>query len=162
MEGGINTYGYAYQNPINYFDPDGRFVWFGIPAYIWIAGGASVGAGAACVATNCGQAAVDAMAAIPWEKPERTPENEAQADAEHDVYKNFCNSPPQQTGNMCKDRRNYIKWLQQCRNLRQSWDDKWFPGRHADDIAGLDRAIKDEIRKYNNSWSCKEEPLDCE
>ncbi|MCQ4297682.1 RHS repeat protein [Pseudomonas stutzeri] len=28
LEGGLNTYGYAYQNPINNFDPDGRLVWF--------------------------------------------------------------------------------------------------------------------------------------
>ncbi|WP_220814068.1 RHS repeat-associated core domain-containing protein [Pseudomonas paralcaligenes] len=28
LEGGLNTYGYTYQNPINNFDPDGRAVWF--------------------------------------------------------------------------------------------------------------------------------------
>jgi len=43
LAGGISTYGYALQNPINYFDPDGRLVWFGIPAYVWVTtGGATV------------------------------------------------------------------------------------------------------------------------
>ena len=27
LAGGINTYGYAYQNPIMYYDPDGQFAW---------------------------------------------------------------------------------------------------------------------------------------
>lgn len=41
----MNTYGYSFQNPVNYFDPDGRLVWFGIPAYVWITGGAGAGIG---------------------------------------------------------------------------------------------------------------------
>ncbi len=44
LAGGLNTYGYAYQNPIGNIDPDGRLVWFGIPAYVWITGGAATGA----------------------------------------------------------------------------------------------------------------------
>jgi type VI secretion system secreted protein VgrG len=45
LEGGVNTYGYAYQNPIVNFDPDGRLVWMGVPAWIWFTTGAA-GAGA--------------------------------------------------------------------------------------------------------------------
>ncbi|MEW5251653.1 RHS repeat-associated core domain-containing protein [Microbulbifer discodermiae] len=67
LGGGINTYGYTYQNPIMNMDPDGRLVWFGVPAYIWFAGGAGLAAGGACVATNCGQAAVDAVS--DWTSP---------------------------------------------------------------------------------------------
>ena len=26
LDGGLNTYGYVYQNPVNYYDPDGQFV----------------------------------------------------------------------------------------------------------------------------------------
>ena len=64
LYGGLNTYGYAYQNPIANFDPDGRLVWFGIPVAYWIAGGAAFGAGASCVATNCGQVAVDGISMV--------------------------------------------------------------------------------------------------
>lgn len=46
LGGGFNTYGYAYQNPIANFDPDGRLVWFGVPAYYWVAGGGAAAAGA--------------------------------------------------------------------------------------------------------------------
>ena len=38
LDGGINTYGYAYQNPIMNYDPDGRLVWLVIPG-ICAAGG---------------------------------------------------------------------------------------------------------------------------
>ncbi len=41
LEGGVNTYGYAYQNPIGNYDPDGRFVFLlAIPA---LGGGVSGG-----------------------------------------------------------------------------------------------------------------------
>ena len=43
LAGGINTYGYSYQNPIRYYDPDGRFV--------WIIGGAVIGASINTVTT---------------------------------------------------------------------------------------------------------------
>lgn len=61
LGGGINTYGYAYQNPVANYDPDGQLVWFGVPAYIWIAGGGAATAGAACYGTNCGQALANVM-----------------------------------------------------------------------------------------------------
>ncbi|MAQ24722.1 MAG: hypothetical protein CMK83_10915 [Pseudomonadales bacterium] len=35
LDGGINTYGYAYQNPIMYYDPRGEAVWFLLP---WLIG----------------------------------------------------------------------------------------------------------------------------
>jgi RHS repeat-associated protein len=40
LEGGINTYGYSYQNPIMNFDPDGKLAWLGVPAWIWFTTGA--------------------------------------------------------------------------------------------------------------------------
>ncbi len=46
MAGGLNTFGYAYQNPVVNFDPDGQFVWFGVPAYVWVTGGGAAAAAA--------------------------------------------------------------------------------------------------------------------
>ncbi|KRW62034.1 hypothetical protein AO726_01015 [Pseudomonas sp. TTU2014-080ASC] len=46
LKGGLNTYGYAYQNPINNFDPDGRLVWFlGLGALGGAGTSATAGAG---------------------------------------------------------------------------------------------------------------------
>ncbi|MFT0214039.1 RHS repeat-associated core domain-containing protein [Pseudomonas sp. F1_0610] len=64
LGGGINHYGYAEGNALRYKDPDGRVVWFGIPIAYWIAGGAATAAGSVCVASNCGQAAVDAVSSV--------------------------------------------------------------------------------------------------
>jgi len=46
LKGGLNTFGYAYQNPINNFDPDGRLVWFlGLGALGGAGTSATAGAG---------------------------------------------------------------------------------------------------------------------
>ena len=44
MAGGINTYGYAYQNPITNVDVDGRAVWFVIP-FFYASSGISITSG---------------------------------------------------------------------------------------------------------------------
>ncbi|MCP4491493.1 MAG: hypothetical protein GY820_29905, partial [Gammaproteobacteria bacterium] len=38
LDGGLSTYGYVYQSPVDYYDPDGRLVWFvfwGGASFIW-------------------------------------------------------------------------------------------------------------------------------
>ncbi|MCD9461372.1 hypothetical protein LU351_20435 [Marinibactrum halimedae] len=160
----MNTYGYAYQNPINNFDPDGRLVWFGVPAYYLFAGGAALTAGGACIATNCGQTAYDNAAAVAdyLNESSEGPVDTFEAQSEYLRYKDFCNNPPPPTGERCKDMRERIKWMQQCRNMRQQWDDRYKPGNHSDHIRRMDRDINKLKRVYNNAWSCRNEPLDCD
>lgn len=48
LAGGLSTYGYALQNPLTYFDPDGRLVWLAIPG-ICAAGGCELLLGGAAL-----------------------------------------------------------------------------------------------------------------
>jgi RHS repeat-associated protein len=41
LRGGVNTYGYAYQNPIKFIDPYGELVWLAVPVVYWAAGAAA-------------------------------------------------------------------------------------------------------------------------
>jgi uncharacterized protein RhaS with RHS repeats len=41
LRGGLNTYGYGFLNPVANIDPDGRLVWFGVPAVYWFMGGSA-------------------------------------------------------------------------------------------------------------------------
>ncbi|GFM50158.1 sugar-binding protein [Pseudomonas cichorii] len=67
LGGGLNTFGYAYQNPINYFDPDGRLVWFLGFGALGGTGTAASGAGFWGMGALVGGAA--AVATIPGSTP---------------------------------------------------------------------------------------------
>ena len=84
------------------------------------------------------------------DKPERTPWQETYADQEHKRYKDFCNNKPPKTGDRCTDLKNELDWLKQCRDLRQNWDDKWWPGKHQDPINKLNKGIKRLQKRFDN------------
>lgn len=67
LAGGLNTFGYAYQNPVNYFDPDGRLVWFFGLGALGGTGAATSGAGFWGMGAVLGGAA--AVATIPGSTP---------------------------------------------------------------------------------------------
>ena len=90
-----------------------------------------------------------------------TSSNDITKQSEYEAYKNVCNSPPPPTGDHCKDLSNRIKWMKQCRDLRQQWDDKYSPGRHDEPIRQLTQKIKKLEKRYKNSWECRDEPLEC-
>lgn len=64
--GGINTYAYAYQNPLTFVDPDGQLAWVGTPAVAGaVVGAVSGGVGAwGAGATPLGVAAGVATGAV--------------------------------------------------------------------------------------------------
>ncbi|WP_156312628.1 RHS repeat domain-containing protein [Marinagarivorans algicola] len=162
---GVNTYGYVHGDPINYYDPNGKSaVRWSLP----FAGGLAVSdgpfpVGDAIAAALLGGALIyDAFnpsyneeAKLPGE---RTPEEEAQADAEYQWYKDICNMKRLPTGDFCQDLKNEIERAFQCARARQSFDDSWSPGAHDVEI----QKEFDRGRRLQELYDemCKEE--DCE
>ncbi|MGY4532100.1 RHS repeat-associated protein [Pseudomonas sp. TE3786] len=171
LEGGFNRYAYVGGNPLRFSDPHG-LVNPGEAACV-------AGPNPVCfvsvvvdiVVTTAAVAAVGAVATIPGDtpidRPVRTAEEEAQAEEEYQAYKSFCDSPPpDDTGDICADMRNRIKWIERCIEMRQKWDERWL--READRDAHEKHIIKlkkdaEKLKKrYGNAWSCKDQPLDCD
>ncbi|MCK4840356.1 MAG: RHS repeat protein [Methylococcales bacterium] len=66
LQGGLNTYGYVYQNPLRYIDPDGQFAIL-LPLIPAITStDIAIGGGLACLATGCGEAIGKLLSSI-WD-----------------------------------------------------------------------------------------------
>jgi hypothetical protein len=61
---------------------------------------------------------------------------------DYENYKNRCNEQPPPGLDPCALASWQLQRNTDCRNMRQAWDDKWMPGRHANDIDNLDRSIQ--------------------
>jgi RHS repeat-associated protein len=61
---------------------------------------------------------------------------------EFDAYKRRCSEQVPSGLNPCDSARWKLNRNTDCRNMRQAWDDKWSPGRHANDLKELDISIQ--------------------
>lgn len=78
-----------------------------------------------------------------------------QRQKEYEAYKAVCDKPipPEIRGDKCEEAKFKLQRNTQCRDMRIKWDKKWAPGRHHNDIANLNRAIKknkQDIERYCN------------
>ena len=71
-----------------------------------------------------------------------TPDQEVEKQLEYENYKNICNQQPPPNLDKCEEARWQLRKAKQCRDLRQAWDDRWFPGRHAQEIKNWNRRVK--------------------
>lgn len=88
-------------------------------------------------------------------KPQRSPENEAQAQAEHDLYKMHCGGKPFHP-DPCTQLEMEIQRTILCFEGMSRWDAKWGNGtRHALDIAIWKQRLKD--LKERQDKECKKD-----
>ncbi|WP_423060922.1 RHS repeat-associated core domain-containing protein [Citrobacter portucalensis] len=84
-------------------------------------------------------------------RPVRSEEEENQADVEYNAYKQRCEQKPESNLSRCAAAIFEKNKREDCLKMRSDWDDKWYPGRHDQDIQneqrGLRNAIKDVINR---------------
>jgi len=151
--GGMNKCCYP-GNPNQSIDPTGMYaiplIYAALEATAaWIA---SLGATAATATVTLGGAAV--VASIPGSSPiqkPRTAAEEAQAQSEYKAYKNRCEQKPDDNLSNCAKALFTKSRHEDCAKMRQDWDDKWMPGRHANDITSALKAAGNaakDVAKY--------------
>jgi RHS repeat-associated protein len=154
LEGGFNTFSYVLNRPTGAVDPLGLYTRC-MPGTIQDmtspeCQGPSMGGGGGAPSDGGGGAGAGIGAAIIGgivAGSSSSSQDAAQRQAEYDAYKKRCNETPPPGLDKCEKWRWLLQRNQDCRNMRQAWDDKWQPGRHEGDIRNLDKAIENLKQK---------------
>ncbi|MCX2784614.1 RHS repeat-associated core domain-containing protein [Microbulbifer thermotolerans] len=140
LQGGINTYGYAYQNPVMYTDPNGLNPAAGCLAGAW-GGPVGCGVGAGIGTAIAGGIALAAILSTPGD----TPTDKADKARERKEYSRICKTPIPPTGDPCTDAKNNLNRLKQCLQLRENFSRKWYndgDAGHMTEIQNTRNAIR--------------------
>jgi type VI secretion system secreted protein VgrG len=149
LGGGLNTFGYVDQNPINFID---RYSLNPLVAgEIGYRVGLGISAGIEFAFNGVG------LGILIYEMSNQNESSkEEDRQKEYDVAKKFCDTPPESSGNDCADLSNKINHAKQCIKLYEGWDAKWLPGRHSEKIQiwrnRLENLIKEHQKNFTNKW----------
>jgi len=91
-------------------------------------------------------------------KPKRSQKEEKEANDDHEDYKDDCDEDRQDKSqknpennkklSACERARIKLKRLERCADKREAWDDKWFPGRHPQNIWESKRRYNKALEDY--------------
>jgi RHS repeat-associated protein len=129
LTGGASTYSYVGSRPLDQADPSGLN-----PAL------------ATCVDPAQPICWAGVLAAVVptlmiWAEAYNVADEVARQ-SEYSAYKSRCNQPPPPGLDPCAEAKWKLKRNTDCMNMRQAWDNKWLPGRHAGDIQNLQASIQ--------------------
>jgi|HubBroStandDraft_2_1064218.scaffolds.fasta_scaffold16294_1 RHS repeat-associated protein len=155
FDGGRDFYPYADNNPATLTDPFGLQSDCSFPGILYTpCGGSLYGPPADPTAPpgpptppvpswwpGPGPTPTRGPSPSPGPGPTPAPSPNSDRSNEYAGYKKRCNEPPPPGLSPCDLARWKLQRNQDCRNMRQDWDDKWSPGRHSNDISNLDRSI---------------------
>ena len=118
LNGGVNTYGYAYQNPVMNIDPDGRLVWFAALPFLGGGAATSTAGGLGFLGTGALLGGALVVSAIPGSTPQdrANSDSSAQRQKEYQRAKNRCDKKPPSTGDKCADLSREIDHYKNCAN----------------------------------------------
>jgi len=170
--GGLNFYEYGYNNPTDFIDSFGlQSTQPGCPLYVPCGPSAygpptdttppppptpTVPSWWPGSGPGSGSVPSPTLGPSPTPGPGPTPAPSPSDRAnEYNAYKNRCNQPPPPGLSPCDLARWKLQRNRDCRNMRQSWDDNWMPGRHATDIANLDRSVQNLEAWIKQNCACK-------
>jgi RHS repeat-associated protein len=163
LNGGINTYGYAYQNPLYYTDPDGLTPAHALRGAFWAGGriGAGINYGIqAATGLTLGSLLYDALNDDPFSDSDL--QREIEYEGNRREYHNRCDEPePPGLTDPCERAKWQLRRALDCKSLRERMTEKWFDGVEDDAHAQHMNQINNQIRNAERAvrQNCKDECL---
>ncbi len=163
LNGGINTYGYAYQNPLYYTDPDGLTPAHALRGAFWAGGriGAGINYGIqAATGLTLGSLLYDALNDGPFS--DRDLQREIEYEGNRREYHNRCDEPePPGLTDPCERAKWQLRKALDCKSLRERMTEKWFDGVEDDAHTQHMNQINNQIRNAERAvkQNCRDECL---
>lgn len=149
LRGGIATFNYARGNSLLFIDPNGQ------NASLAACGLGPVGCVGGIVVAGvtliCMAQATQSVGEESGSTAEAAPEAR---ELEHQAYKEVCHQKAPKNLSPCDLAKWKLNRNIQCKQMRIDWDNKWSPGRHANDIENLGTAIRRLENWIINNCGC--------